>query len=34
VLMAILMIGSFALVITNLLTDMLYVAVDPRIRYD
>jgi peptide/nickel transport system permease protein len=34
VLMAILMIGSFALVMTNLLTDLIYGALDPRIRYD
>ena len=33
-LMAILMIGSFALVVTNLFTDVLYSLVDPRIRYD
>jgi peptide/nickel transport system permease protein len=34
VLMAILMIGSFALIFTNLLTDLLYATLDPRIRYD
>jgi peptide/nickel transport system permease protein len=34
VLMAILMLGSFALVVTNLLTDLVYAALDPRIRYD
>jgi peptide/nickel transport system permease protein len=34
VLMAILMLGSFALVVTNLLTDLLYATLDPRIRYD
>jgi peptide/nickel transport system permease protein len=34
VLMALLMIGSFALVVTNLLTDLVYAAIDPRIRYD
>ncbi len=34
VLMALLMIGSFALVVTNLLTDLVYAAIDPRIRYE
>jgi peptide/nickel transport system permease protein len=34
VLMALLMIGSFALVVTNLLTDLVYATIDPRIRYD
>ena len=34
VLMALLMIGSLALVAANFLTDMLYSVVDPRIRYD
>ena len=34
VLMALLMIGSVALVFTNLLTDLVYSVIDPRIRYD
>ncbi|CAN5808072.1 ABC transporter permease [soil metagenome] len=34
VLMALLMVGSFALVVVNLLTDITYSLVDPRIRYD
>jgi peptide/nickel transport system permease protein len=34
VLMAILMLGSFALIVTNLLTDLIYATLDPRIRYD
>jgi peptide/nickel transport system permease protein len=34
VLMALLMIGSFALVFTNLLTDLVYSLIDPRIRYE
>ena len=34
VLMALLMIGSVALVFTNLLTDLVYSMIDPRIRYD
>lgn len=34
VLMALLMIGSVALVATNLLTDLVYSLIDPRIRYD
>lgn len=34
VLMALLMIGSFALVVINLLTDIIYSLVDARIRYD
>ncbi|MFC4453974.1 ABC transporter permease [Deinococcus sonorensis] len=33
VLMAILMVGSFALIISNLLADLAYAAIDPRIRY-
>ncbi len=34
VLMALLMIGSVALVFTNLLTDLVYSLIDPRIRYE
>jgi peptide/nickel transport system permease protein len=34
VLMALLMVGSVALVLTNFLTDLVYSVVDPRIRYD
>lgn len=34
VLMALLMIGSFALVAINLITDVVYSLVDPRIRYE
>ena len=34
VLMALLMIGSVTLVFTNLLTDLVYSVIDPRIRYD
>jgi len=34
VLMALMMAGSFALVISNLLADLAYAAVDPRIRYE
>ena len=34
VLLAILMIGSFALIVSNLLADLAYAAIDPRIRYD
>lgn len=34
VLMALLMIGSFALVFVNLLTDVIYSFIDPRIRYE
>ncbi|WP_425146409.1 ABC transporter permease [Deinococcus sp.] len=34
VLMALLMVGSFALVVSNLLADLAYAAIDPRIRYD
>jgi len=34
VLMALLMIGSFALVAINLITDIVYSMVDARIRYD
>jgi peptide/nickel transport system permease protein len=34
VLMALLMIGSVALVFTNLLTDLVYSWIDPRIRYE
>ncbi len=34
VLMALLMVGSFALVLSNLLADLAYSLIDPRIRYD
>ncbi|GEM85872.1 ABC transporter permease [Meiothermus granaticius] len=34
VLMALLMIGSLALIATNVLTDLVYSLVDPRIRYE
>lgn len=34
VLMALLMIGSVALVFTNLITDLVYSLIDPRIRYE
>ncbi len=34
VLMALLMVGSFALILSNLLADLAYSAIDPRIRYD
>ncbi len=34
VLLAILMNGSFALIISNLLADLAYAAIDPRIRYE
>jgi peptide/nickel transport system permease protein len=34
VLMALLMIGSFALIFTNVLTDLVYSLIDPRIRYE
>ncbi|THF68341.1 ABC transporter permease [Deinococcus sp. Arct2-2] len=34
VLLALMMLGSFALVITNVLADLAYAAADPRIRYD
>lgn len=34
VLMALMMAGSFALVLSNLLADLAYAAVDPRIRYE
>lgn len=34
VLMALLMIGSFALIVTNILTDLVYSLIDPRIRYE
>ncbi|MER3482148.1 MAG: diguanylate cyclase [Meiothermus sp.] len=34
VLMALLMIGSFALIVTNVLTDLVYSLIDPRIRYE
>lgn len=34
VLMALLMIGSVALIFTNLLTDVVYGLIDPRIRYE
>ena len=34
VLMGLMMLGSLALVFTNFLTDLLYAAIDPRIRYD
>ncbi|WP_161881004.1 ABC transporter permease [Deinococcus alpinitundrae] len=34
VLMALLMVGSFALILSNLLADLAYSLIDPRIRYD
>ncbi|MFC3831651.1 MULTISPECIES: ABC transporter permease [Deinococcus] len=34
VLMALMMAGSFALILSNLLADLAYAAVDPRIRYE
>ncbi|AFD24674.1 Peptide ABC transporter, permease protein [Deinococcus gobiensis I-0] len=34
VLMALMMLGSFALVVSNVLADLAYAAADPRIRYD
>lgn len=34
VLMALLMVGSFALILSNLLADLAYSVIDPRIRYD
>ncbi|PZA07496.1 ABC transporter permease [Meiothermus sp. Pnk-1] len=34
VLMALLMIGSLALILTNILTDLVYSLIDPRIRYE
>ena len=34
VLMALLMVGSFALIISNLIADLAYAVIDPRIRYD
>ncbi|HWG86009.1 MAG TPA: ABC transporter permease, partial [Deinococcales bacterium] len=34
VLMALLMVGSVALVATNFLTDVVYGLIDPRIRYE
>ncbi len=34
VLMALMMLGSFALVVSNLLADLAYAAADPRIRYE
>lgn len=34
VLMALLMIGSFALIFTNVFTDLVYSLIDPRIRYE
>ena len=34
VLLAILMIGAAAIILSNLLADLLYVYMDPRIRYN